>query len=201
MTMQATRIHLLRHGQVLGYQQKRYNGQTDVPLTELGRKQSLALAQRFADQSLGGIYASDLSRCRITAEQIARGRQVSVELRAELRELHAGSWEGRAWRELEREDPELWRVRLADIVHVAPPGGETVLQLARRVRRVICEITAAHQGEEIVVVGHGGVNRVVLLDAIGAPLEALFRLEQDYGCHNVIDYFPDGSVRVKQVNA
>jgi alpha-ribazole phosphatase/probable phosphoglycerate mutase len=65
---------------------------------------------------------------------------------------------------------------------------------------VLREIVAAHPGGEIVIVGHGGVNRVILLDAIGAPLNRLFHIEQDFACHNIIDYFNDGIAVVKQLN-
>jgi alpha-ribazole phosphatase/probable phosphoglycerate mutase len=198
--MKATRIHLLRHGQVEGFEQKRYNGQGDVPLTQLGRQQSAAFAGRFQHRKLGAIYASDLLRCRTAADQIAILQQVEPVYKEELRELHIGAWEGQTWEQLQRQYPQLWQARLDDIVHVAPPAGESLLQMAERVRPVIREIIAAHAGQELVVVGHGGVNRVILLDAIGAPLERLFHIEQDYGCHNIIDYFTDGIAVVKQLN-
>jgi len=65
---------------------------------------------------------------------------------------------------------------------------------------VIKKIISAHVGEEIVIVAHGGVNRVILLDVIGAPLERLFYIEQDFGCHNIIDYYADGIAVVKKLN-
>jgi alpha-ribazole phosphatase len=198
--MKATRIHLLRHGQVEGHEEKRYNGQGDVLLTSLGRQQSAAFAGRFQHQKLGAIYSSDLLRCRVAADQIAILQEVDPVYRADLRELHVGDWEGQTWDQLQRQYPELWQARLDDIVNVAPPAGETLLQMAERVRPVIREIIAAHPGQEIVIVAHGGVNRVVLLDAIGAPLERLFHVEQDFGCHNVIDYFTDGIAVVKKLN-
>ena len=198
--MKATRVHLLRHGQVEGYEAKRYNGQGDTPLTALGRQQSAAFAGRFQHQKLSAIYASDLRRCRIAADQIALLQSVQPQYLEELRELHVGEWEGHAWEELQRQYPELWQARLDDIVNVAPPAGENLLQLAERVRPVIRQIVSAHSGGEIVIVAHGGVNRVILLDAIGAPLEKLFHIEQDYGCHNIIDYFIDGIAVVKKLN-
>lgn len=198
--MKATRVHLLRHGQVEGYEAKRYNGQGDTPLTDLGRQQSAAFAGRFQHQKLSAIYASDLRRCRIAADQIALLQSVQPQYLEELRELHVGEWEGQAWEELQRQYPELWQARLNDIVNVAPPAGENLLQMAERVRPVIRQIVSAHSGGEIVIVGHGGVNRVILLDAIGAPLEKLFHIEQDYGCHNIIDYFIDGIAVVKKLN-
>lgn len=198
--MRATRVHLLRHGQVEGFEQKRYNGQGDVPLTPLGRQQSAAFAGRFQHQQLTAIYSSDLLRCRTAADQIAILQKVEPIYLEGLRELHIGDWEGQTWSQLQQEYPELWQARLDDIVNVAAPAGETLLQMAERVRPVIREIVAAHPGGEIVVVAHGGVNRVVLLDAIGAQLDRLFHIEQDFGCHNIIDYFTDGIAVVKKLN-
>ena len=61
-------------------------------------------------------------------------------------------------------------------------------------------ILAEQVGREVLVVGHGGVNRVILLDAIGAPLDRLFHIEQNFGCLNIIDYYPDGIGVVKLLN-
>ncbi len=198
--MKVTRLHLLRHGQVEGFENKRYNGQGDILLTDLGRQQSAALAGRFQQQQLTGVYSSDLSRCRFAAEQIASLQEQQPQYRRELRELHIGEWEGETWQKIQRDDPDLWQARLDDIVNVSPPAGESLLQMAQRVRPVIKQIISAHEGEEIVIVAHGGVNRVILLDAIGAPLERLFHIEQDYGCHNIIDFYPDGIAVVKKLN-
>ena len=198
--MKATRLHLLRHGQVEGFKNKRYNGQGDVQLTELGRQQSVALAGRLQHLVLSGIYSSDLSRCRFAADQIAQLQRKQPHYREDLRELHTGDWEGQTWQQLQRDYPELWQARLDDIVNVAPPSGENLIQLAQRLRPAIKQIISAHVGGEIVIVAHGGVNRVILLDAIGAPLERLFHIEQDFGCHNIIDFYPDGIAVVKKLN-
>jgi broad specificity phosphatase PhoE len=65
---------------------------------------------------------------------------------------------------------------------------------------VIGEIVERHKGQEVLVVGHGGVNRIVLLNAIGAPLAGMFNIEQTYGCLNIIDYYADGRATVKLLN-
>ncbi len=132
--MKTTRVHLLRHGQVEGHEAKRYNGQGDAPLTNLGRQQSAAFAGRFQHIPLTAIYSSDLHRCRVAADQIALLQAVEPHYSDQLRELDVGEWEGRPWEQLQRHYPELWQARLEDIVHVAPPAGESVLQMARRVR-------------------------------------------------------------------
>lgn len=196
-----TRVHLLRHGQVEGYEEKRYNGQADTPLTVLGRRQSAGFAGRFQYCRLAAIYASDLQRCRFAADQIALFQQVEPVYRTSLRELCAGDWEGTPWAVLQRDAAALWQARLRDIVHIAPPGGESFKELAERVRPELRQIISSHPGGEIVIISHGGVNRLVLLDALGAPLESLMRIEQDYACHNIIDYYPDGRTSVSLLNS
>jgi broad specificity phosphatase PhoE len=80
------------------------------------------------------------------------------------------------------------------------PQGENLLDLAGRALPVVEEIVARHLGEEVLIVGHGGMNRTILLEAIGAPLSALFNIEQSYGCLNIIDYFEDGKRTVSLLN-
>ncbi len=198
--MERTRIYLVRHGQVEGYQERRYNGQKDVPLTPLGQEQLSCVAQRLADRPLGAVYGSDLQRCRFGVEAIAEGHGLSPQYLPQLRELHIGEWEGCTWDELQTRYPEQWQARLKDLVNYRVPGAETLLDMAQRVRRALSDIIAEHRGQDVAIVGHGGVNRVILLDAIGAPLEKMFHIEQDYGCLNLIDYFTDGYMTVKLLN-
>jgi len=195
-----TSIHLLRHGQVEGFEARRYNGQADVSLTDLGRRQYQALRDRLSDVVFDAVYCSDLTRCVFGAELIAQGRGIAPVRVPALRELHIGDWEGRSWQELRRDCPEAWHARLDDIVNYQVPGGESLLQMATRVRAAIEEMIERHPGQDVLVVGHGGVNRVILLDAIGAPLDRLFHIEQDFGCLNRIDYYPDGIAVVKLLN-
>lgn len=198
--MTRTRIYLIRHGQVVGHEEKRYNGQGDVPLTPQGEAQFGMLQLRLAGKPIAAIYSSDLQRCLDGARVLASPFDLQPVALSSLRELHIGDWEGMTWQDLQARYPREWQARLDDIVNYRVPGGENLLDLAGRVLPEINEIAARHQGEEVVVVGHGGVNRVVLLDAIGAPLERLFNLEQDYGCLNTIDYYADGNKVVRLLN-
>lgn len=196
----ATRLYLMRHGQVEGFEDRRYNGQADVHLTELGQEQSRAYTQRLAEVPLSAVYSSDLSRSQFGAELIASGQGLPVQTLPALRELHIGDWEGFTWREIQQRWPAQWQARLDDLVHVAPPGGESLQQLAERVRPVIAGLVEKHRGENIAMVAHGGVNRIILLDAMGAPLERMFHIEQSYGCLNIIDYFSDSYTTVQLLN-
>jgi alpha-ribazole phosphatase/probable phosphoglycerate mutase len=198
--MNRTRIYLVRHGQVEGFEEKRYNGQGDVSLTPEGEAQFGLLQMRLRKKSIHAVYSSDLSRCQEGARLLARPFGLEPVVREALRELHIGDWEGKTWQELQTEYPEEWQARLNDIVHYRVPGGENLRDMAERVRPTVAGIVAAHPGEEVLVVAHGGVNRVILLDAIGAPLERLFHIEQTYGCLNIIDYFADGNAVVQLLN-
>lgn len=195
-----TRIHLIRHGQVVGHDQKRYNGQTDVALTDIGIEQYHQLKERLSDTPVSACYTSDLTRCVTGANIICGQFGIEPVRRRELRELNIGIWEGLTWQEIKATWPEEWQARLADLVNHRVPQGENLLDVETRVLPVINEIVERHRGQEVLVVGHGGVNRIVLLNAIGAPLARVFNIEQTYGCYNIIDYYADGNVTVKLLN-
>jgi alpha-ribazole phosphatase len=195
-----TRIHLIRHGQVVGHDQKRYNGQIDVALTDLGVEQYHRLKERLANTPISACYTSDLTRCVTGAHIICKQFGIEPVRRSELRELNIGIWEGLTWQEIQSNWPEEWQARLADLVHFRVAQGENLLEVEARVMPVIAEIVERHKGQELLVVGHGGVNRVVLLNAIGAPLAGMFNIEQTYGCYNIIDYYADDRATVKLLN-
>lgn len=199
--MERTRLFLIRHGQVEGFESKRYNGQKNVPLTAHGRRQLDLVAERLAGVRLDAIWSSDLDRCRYGAERLAAPRGLPVTYREQLRELHAGDWEGLSWEDLQRLYPTEWQARLADIATYQIPGGESFHQASRRVLPELGRLLDTHPGQNVALVAHGGVNRIILLDALGAPLDKVFSLEQDYACLNVIDYFADGYRTVRLMNA
>ena len=199
--MERTRLFLIRHGQVEGFEAKRYNGQKNVALTGHGRRQLDEVAARLAGVPLDAVWSSDLDRCRYGAERLAAPRGLAVVYRENLRELHAGAWEGLAWDELQELYPTEWQERLDDIANYRIPGGESFRDAAQRVLPELDRLRAAHPGLNVAVVAHGGVNRIILLEALGAPLEKVFSLEQDYACLNVIDYFADGYRTVRLMNA
>jgi alpha-ribazole phosphatase len=195
-----TRVYLIRHGEVAGAGTPRYNGHADVALSERGVAQYHQMKERFADARISACYTSDLSRCAIGAEIIGRHLGVTPVQERNLRELDIGIWEGKTWAELQASYPQEWRARLADIVNYRVPQGENLRDLNDRIMPVMEGIVARHRGEEVLVVAHGGANRVILLNAIGAPLAALFNIEQHYCCLNIIDYYADGKSVVKLLN-
>ena len=193
-----TTIHLIRHGEVEGSQ--RYNGHRDVALTPLGVDQYHQLKPRLDVDRISACYTSDLSRTVRGGEILGSYLGVEPVKVRELRELNCGEWQGLSLAEVQSSRPDEWAARLADLVNFRAPGGESLADLAARVRPAIAEIVARHRGEEVLVVAHGGVNRVILMDAIGAPVGSMFSIEQHYCCMNIIDYYADGNCVVKLVN-
>ena len=192
-----TRIHLIRHGEV---ERLCYNGQFDVALTPRGVEQYHELKPRLDPDRISACYTSDLSRTRRGAEILGAHLGVEPVPLGQLRELNCGAWEGLSLAQVQSMRPDEWAARLADLVNFRAPGGESLLDLAARVLPALNEIVARHQGEEVLVVAHGGVNRVILLDAIGAPLGSMFSIEQKFCALNIIDYYADDNRVVQLIN-
>lgn len=187
-------IYLVRHGKIqLPDDLPRYIGHVDLPLDETGIQQSRRLQQRLNDARLTAAYCSDLSRSRRTAEIILQDKDVPVFARRDLREIHLGQWEGRTLADIERQFPDEFRKRGEDIVRFRTPGGESFADCSKRVFSAFQNILKTLAGD-ILIVGHAGVNRIILCHALGVPLQDLFKIRQEYGCMNVMHASTAGKV-------
>jgi len=198
--MDSTRIFLIRHGQVVNHHEYRYNGHFDIDITDIGVEQMERVVEFLSGRNVAAVYSSDLTRSVRGAEIISIVLGLKPQRAPGLRELHLGRWEGLTRDEAVAAFPEDAHASFRDLAKDRIAGGESLPELHSRVMPAIEEITRKHAGSAIAVVAHGGVNRVVLSDAMGLPLENFFRIEQDYGCLNVIDYFDDGCKVVKLLN-
>ncbi len=197
-----TRIFLWRHPEVQGARDGRYFGHTDVPLTRQGKAQLKAVLKRMSYEKISAIYSSDLQRSRMMADAIGRNNNPrrKVEVLESLRELNLGQWEGLSFQDIARRYPQELAARQADLANFRIPGGESLEELAQRLVPAFQQMVADNQGGIICVVAHAGVNRVILAKMLGAPLERVFRLEQEYACLNLIDVYEDGIPVIKRVN-
>ncbi len=194
-----TRIILLRHGKVENAGGVFYSRQ-DVSLSDSGRKQSLALADRLKDVPFSMVFSSDLSRCLFLAEAIAEKRGLVVDARSELREVDFGRWSGLSWEAVEARYPGALSERMEKLESYRPPRGENLAEVALRVWRIVENVLKECKEETVAIVGHGGVNRVLIAKATGLPLNNIFSLEQDFACVNVLDFYPDGPVTLRLLN-
>ncbi|MBI5561891.1 MAG: histidine phosphatase family protein [Deltaproteobacteria bacterium] len=198
--MNPTRIFLIRHGQVVNHHEFRYNGHFDVDITDTGVEQMDAVAGLLSNYPVKAVYSSDLTRAVKGAEIIGRRLGLAPSRLPALRELSLGRWEGLTREEAVSRFPEDSHLSFRNLGFDRIGGGEGLPDLNARVLPAIAGIVEAHAGGSVCILAHGGVNRVVLCDAMGLSVENFFRIEQDYGCVNVIDYFADGCKVVKLLN-
>jgi alpha-ribazole phosphatase len=194
-----TRLYLVRHGQVAEGHTDRYHGNNDIGLSPLGVRQLEDLAAQLHQVALAGVYASNLSRALTGADIISRGRQVAAQVIPEFREIHFGVWEGLSFTEIAERYPAELQARFRDLPNFRIPEGESLMDVRARALPRLNDLIQTHHGRAFIIVAHAGVNRVILSEALGLPPDNLFRLDQNYGCLNVIDYFPDMAV-VRLIN-
>ena len=178
-------IYLARHGDIGLGRDKRYIGQSELPLSTLGKKQATLLKEIFSWVPIDNIYCSDLGRAQETADIIASAQQIDPIARAELRELNMGDWDGKLFSEIRAKYPQEFKARGESIANYSPPMGESFSDCYKRVIPVFESLTQSDEST-ILIVGHAGVNRVILCRVLGIPLENVFSLEQSYGCLNLI---------------
>lgn len=152
-----TPVILIRHGETTWNRAGRLQGQTDSPLSDLGRAQAEATGKLLSAESIDTILSSDLGRTRDTATAIAKATGATVRLDARLRERSYGELEGHTWTEVEQKFPEAWRRMNAREPDFAPSQGESPRAFFDRVVSVLTELARAHEGRRIVIVTHGGV--------------------------------------------
>jgi alpha-ribazole phosphatase len=195
-----TRIYLMRHGEVANGGEKRYNGHIDVDITDQGVRQMLRLADLLEGKPIRAVYSSDLIRSvkggRIIAERLGLAARP---VRA-LRERSVGSWEGMTADEIRQQYPKEFAEWRSDLLNYRPPGGECLQDVRARVLPEYRMIVAGHPDEEIALLLHGGVNRIILADALGLDLMNLFRIDQSFGALNIIEHYEDGLALVKLLN-
>lgn len=192
------RIFLMRHGDSRKDTVKRYIGQSDDPLNGRGREQAEWWRTKLTPIRFSSVFCSDLARSQETASIIMAGREGLITSLARLREISMGGWEGLAMADLRGSQPAEYAERgLNPGIH-RPPGGESFADLQHRVFPVFRDIANREEGP-VLVIGHAGVNRVILCHVLGMPLKNLFLLGQDYGCLNLLGREND-SVRVDAVN-
>jgi broad specificity phosphatase PhoE len=186
-----TRLFLARHGSTEANERKPFvlqGCEIDGPLTELGRRQSLALGRALQDFEIHAVYASSLRRAMETAAAVAVHHRLEVQPVYDLRECSVGKWEGRDWDSIQRDDPQGHERFFADPVRTPHPGGESYGDVLRRVTPALLQLLERHVGQNIVVVAHNLVNRVWLADFVGIDLKHARKLRQMNCCLNLLHH-------------
>lgn len=152
-------------------------------------EQAGSLARRLNNRKFTAFYASDLTRAIKTAEIVAAPHGLSVEPVPALREVNFGSWEGLTFKEIKERFTELAQRWWDNPLDTPVPEGETLAELSLRVNGAVRRIVERHlDGQEVVVVSHGGPIRTIIATVLGLDLNHYWRLRLDNACLNIIDF-------------
>ena len=169
--MQVTRIVAIRHGETAWNAESRLQGQIDVPLNPRGRAQAATLAEALRGEGLAAVVSSDLGRAWQTALALAGPLGLPLSAESGLRERGFGVLEGLTYAEIERQQPEMarrWRQREPDF---EPEGGESLVRFSARCLATADRLAAAHAGQAVALVCHGGVLDCLYRAAAHIPLD------------------------------
>lgn len=166
----STHFCLVRHGQTDWNIIGRYQGQSNVPLNQIGLQQAAETAENLAVDSFTALYSSDLLRTVQTAKAISVKLNLPIHLDTRLREINQGDWEGQLVTTIQEHYSQLWQDRKMDPANFRPPQGETVAEVAERVHSALDEISAAHPDEKVLIVSHGLAIATAICTAKAIPL-------------------------------
>ena len=196
-----TTLVLARHGETLLTAEKRFSGvRTDPELTAAGRDQAERLAAAVRELApVHSVLASPLRRARETAQIIADRLGLPVAIDQRLVECDFGVWDGLAWAEIERNWPDELAGWLKSTA-VAPPGGESFDAAATRVRAFQEELQRVQPGRTVLLVSHVSPVKLLVGQALGAPVESIYRMELSAASLTVIQWYADGFASLRRYN-
>ncbi|MFE2932551.1 bifunctional RNase H/acid phosphatase [Streptomyces sp. NPDC059278] len=194
---------LLRHGETALTPEKRFSGSggSDPELSAAGRHQAECIARSLADRgTVEEIVSSPLRRCRETAAAVAARLGLEVRIEEGLRETDFGAWEGLTFAEVRERygaDLDAW---LASAKVAPTGGGESFAEVARRVSATRDRLTTRYAGRTVLLVTHVTPIKTLVRLALGAPPEALFRMELSAASVSAVAYYADGNASVRLLN-
>lgn len=181
------KLYIARHGETTWNAEGRIQGWSDPELSPLGHSQSLALLEHLKERPLRAIYSSGLQRAYLTAEPIARHLGLPILRQAELKEIGFGILEGKNLFQFDEELKKEWNRFKDDRFSYRIPGAENYADVATRLEPFVKRILCQHEGQEILIVGHRVVNRLLIGMFLGFPLEKTLKIEQTNDCLYLIE--------------
>ena len=195
-----TSIYLIRHAEAEGNLFRRAQGHWNGKVTDRGRRQIDALAERFRGVKIDAVYSSDLDRTVATAGALLRGRELELVTTPRLREINMGVWEGEPWGNITFRWPEQMYLFNNEPERWFVPGCESFGEVQERMTKVILELAAKHEGGTIAAVSHGMAIKIFLMGAMGVHSgEGEPMLHGDNTAVSLLEV-EDGRISVKYYN-
>lgn len=184
-----TRVILIRHCEAEGNVKQIFQGHTDAPITENGRRQLELLALRLRNTPIDVLYSSPLVRAYQTAEAVNQYHNLPILQDAGLIELNGGEWEGVPWMELPEKFPDMEEIWWKTPYEFSPKEGESMREIYDRIWNTVIELVKTNPGKTIAVTSHGCAIRNFLCRAQGWPIEQLNDMDwSDNTAVSIIDF-------------
>jgi len=194
-------LFMVRHGSLINSNQGVLNGQSDIPLTKQGLKETMKWKTYFKQNGVDVVISSDLKRSLIPAKKYSQYLKKPHLVFRDLREIDAGKWELKNVKEVMEKEGEYYMKRVKNPANIPFPNGESLKMLKKRVVDCIKELLMSDKYNRILYVGHAGVIKVIMLSYLGLSLNNFFKLEVDFGSLTILRFFKDGIVTLKLFNS
>ena len=176
----ATRLLLIRHGEVEARYQNKFGGSVDMNLSPNGKRQAKTLAEYLRSKTIDAIYASPMKRVQQTLAPTLKNNGLKQTIFPGLREIDFGDWTGLNWENVRDQFNFAVHEWLEQIEKPGSPNGENGKTFRARVEPCLREILEKHHGENVAIFCHGGVIRMLLAILIDLPLPKTNAFEVEY---------------------
>jgi broad specificity phosphatase PhoE len=195
-----TTVLLIRHGETEWNTLGKFQGCTDIGLSEEGIRQAKLLKDRIKGD-FDYIYTSPLSRALDTANILASGTGKEVVIAPEIREIHFGEWEGLTVHEIKEKYPEIFKAWRTDKKESYICGGDASIHNAvNRAKSCILDIVSKHKGKKVSIVAHGGIIKAGLIGIFEWDMTMYHKIALGNTCINTIVFDDDSMPALVGVN-
>lgn len=183
-----TTIYLIRHGECEGNREGLFRGRFDFPLNEQGVEQARSLAKELKDVALDACFSSPLARALDTAEILCGNRSITPVKEEGFNNIYLGAWEGRKKQDVEREQPDEFRLWRTEPEKLKMPGAETLAQVQARAVKTLVRITEKWMGGGIAVVTHRAVLKPLIAGILGMAEPYFWKLHPETASYSIIEH-------------
>lgn len=181
-----TELLLIRHGETEWNKIGKFQGSTDIDLSEEGRSQAKLLRERIQND-FDSIYASPLSRAYETAEIIAAGSGKKIIIANDIREINFGEWEGLTIKDISTKYSDVFISWKKDKLEGKFIGGDlSTANAAKRAKNCILDIVKKNKGNKIIIVAHGGIIKAGIIGLFNFDMSMYHKISMGNTCINTI---------------
>jgi len=183
-------IHLIRHGQTAYNDKSIFRGQLDIPLNSYGISQAESIGKTLRVIGFDAIYTSPLIRAKKTAEIINKyqDKKFSINVEYNFTDLNYGRWQAKSHEEVKNNYPKLYYEWETSPYNTQIPGGESLYDAQKRSWNGLKNLIDNSKDKIICIVSHRVINKLLISKILGIPKTGFWKIRQDTGCINIIEY-------------